>query len=61
MRLRWAFLVALAGGLLLAVSFPPVGIWPLAPLGVGVMSLPLSPDRVRTLIRAAEQHTKGEA
>jgi len=23
LRLRWAFLVALAGGLLLAVSFPP--------------------------------------
>jgi carbon-monoxide dehydrogenase large subunit len=32
----------------------------LAPLGVAVTSLPLSPDRVRALIRAAEQNAKGE-
>jgi aerobic carbon-monoxide dehydrogenase large subunit len=32
----------------------------LAPLDVAVTSLPLSPDHVRALIRAAEQKTKGE-
>ena len=32
----------------------------LAPLGVAVTSLPLSPDRVRTLIRVAEENGKGE-
>ena len=29
-RLRWALLTALAGGLLLAAAFAPVGVWPFA-------------------------------
>jgi apolipoprotein N-acyltransferase len=47
LRLRWAFLVALAGGLLLAVSFPPVGIWPLAPLGVALLTVALAGRNLR--------------
>src|SRR3984957_6864301 len=30
LRRRWALLVSLAAGLLLAAAFPPVGLWPLA-------------------------------
>src|ERR1700760_850817 len=40
--LRWALLTALAGGLLLAVSFPPEGIWPLAPVGVALLTVALA-------------------
>jgi apolipoprotein N-acyltransferase len=47
LRLRWALLVALAGGLLLAVSFPPVGIWPLAPLGVALLTVALAGRNLR--------------
>ena len=47
LRLRWAFLVALAGGLLLAVSFPPVGIWPLAPVGVALLTVALAGRNLR--------------
>jgi apolipoprotein N-acyltransferase len=42
LRLRWALLVALAGGLLLAASFPPLGIWPLAPIGVALLTVALA-------------------
>ena len=45
--LRWALLVALAGGLLLAAAFPPVGIWPLAPLGPALLALALSGRSLR--------------
>ncbi|HEX6521029.1 MAG TPA: apolipoprotein N-acyltransferase [Streptosporangiaceae bacterium] len=41
LRLRLALLLALAGGLLLAVAFPPAGIWPLAPLGPALLALAL--------------------
>ena len=47
LRLRWAFLAALAGGLLLAVSFPPVGIWPLAPVGVALLTVALAGRNLR--------------
>ncbi len=42
LRLRWALLVALAGGLLLAVSFPPLGIWPLTAVGVALLTVALA-------------------
>src|SRR6201996_5572208 len=42
LRLRWALLVALAGGLLLAASFPPFGIWPLAAVGVALLTVALA-------------------
>ena len=41
LRLRWALLTALAGGLLLAVAFPPVGIWPLAVVGPALLAVAL--------------------
>ncbi len=47
MALRWALLVALAGGLLLAAAFPPVGIWPLAPLGPALLAVALSGRSLR--------------
>ena len=40
-RLRWALLLALGGGLLLAAAFPPAGIWPLAPLGPAFLAVSL--------------------
>ena len=36
-RLRWALLVALAAGLLLAAAFPPAGVWPLAVVGPALL------------------------
>jgi apolipoprotein N-acyltransferase len=39
MRLLWAVLVALAGGLALAAAFPPVGVWPLAVLGPALLTV----------------------
>ena len=47
LRLRWALPGALAGGLLLAVSFPPVGIWPLAPVGVALLTVALAGRNLR--------------
>jgi apolipoprotein N-acyltransferase len=41
LRLRWALLTALAGGLLLAAAFPPVGIWPLAAVGPALLAVAL--------------------
>jgi len=37
LRLRLALPVALAGGLLLAAAFPPVGVWPLAVVGPALL------------------------
>jgi apolipoprotein N-acyltransferase len=37
LRLRWALPLALAGGLLLAAAFPPVGVWPLAVLSPALL------------------------
>jgi apolipoprotein N-acyltransferase len=41
MRLRWALLTALAGGLLLAAAFAPVGVWPLAAAGPALLAVAL--------------------
>lgn len=46
-RLRWSLLAALAGGLLLAASFPPVGIWPLAAVGPALFAVALSGRSLR--------------
>src|SRR6201992_1314388 len=47
LRLRWALPVALAGGLLLAVSVPPVGIWPLAVVGTALLTVALAGRSLR--------------
>ena len=41
LALGWALLAAVAGGLVLTVAFPPVGAWPLAPLGPALLVLAL--------------------
>ena len=46
-RLRWALLVALAAGLLLAAAFPPVGVWPLAVVGPALLVVVLYGRSVR--------------
>jgi apolipoprotein N-acyltransferase len=47
LRLRWALVAALAGGLTLAAAFPPVGIWPLAAAGPALLVVALSGRGVR--------------
>jgi apolipoprotein N-acyltransferase len=47
MTLRWALLVALAGGLALAAAFPPVGIWPFAALGPALFAVALTGRSLR--------------
>ncbi|HEX4832574.1 MAG TPA: apolipoprotein N-acyltransferase [Trebonia sp.] len=47
LRTRWALLAALAGGLLLAAAFPPVGAWPLAVAGPALLVLALSGRSLR--------------
>jgi apolipoprotein N-acyltransferase len=37
LRMRWALLTAVAGGLLLAAAFPPAGVWPLAAVGPALL------------------------
>jgi apolipoprotein N-acyltransferase len=41
LRLRWALLVCVVGGVLLALAFPPYGIWPLAVAGPCLLVLAL--------------------
>jgi len=41
MRLGWALLIAVAGGLALAAAFPPAGIWPLAAAGPALLVVAL--------------------
>jgi len=41
LALPWALLIALAGGLVLTAAFPPVGLWPLAPLGPALLVVAL--------------------
>jgi apolipoprotein N-acyltransferase len=47
LRLRWALLVSLAGGVVLALAFPPFGIWPLAAAGPGLLVLALAGRSLR--------------
>jgi len=41
LRLRWALLTGLAGGLTLTAAFPPYGIWPLAAVGPALLVVAL--------------------
>jgi apolipoprotein N-acyltransferase len=41
LRLRWALLTGLAGGLALTAAFPPYGIWPLAAVGPALLVVAL--------------------
>jgi apolipoprotein N-acyltransferase len=47
LRTRWALLVALAGGLLLAAAFPPAGAWPLAAVGPALVTVALAGRSLR--------------
>lgn len=47
LRLRWSLLVALAGGLLLAVAFAPVGVWPLAVVSPALLVVALAGRSLR--------------
>jgi apolipoprotein N-acyltransferase len=47
LRLTWALLTALAGGLALAAAFPPAGIWPLAVAGPALLVVALSGRSLR--------------
>jgi apolipoprotein N-acyltransferase len=47
LRPRWALPVALAGGLLLAVAFAPVGAWPLAVVSPALLVIALSGRSLR--------------
>ncbi|HEY2579507.1 MAG TPA: apolipoprotein N-acyltransferase [Streptosporangiaceae bacterium] len=47
LRLRWALLVGLAGGLVLTAAFPPYGIWPLAAAGPAVLAVALREQSLR--------------
>ena len=47
LRLRWALLAGLAGGLLLTAAFPPYGIWPLAIAGPAVLAVTLREQSLR--------------
>ena len=47
LRLRWALLAALAGGLALAAAFPPAGVWPLAVLGPALLTVALAGRTLR--------------
>src|SRR5215831_15408069 len=48
LALPWALLAAVAGGLALTAAFPPVGAWPLAPLGPALLVLALQGRRLRS-------------
>jgi apolipoprotein N-acyltransferase len=41
LRLRWALLTGLVGGLALTAAFPPYGIWPLAAVGPALLAVAL--------------------
>jgi apolipoprotein N-acyltransferase len=47
LRLRWALPIALASGLLLAIAFAPVGIWPFAVLSPALLVLTLQGRSLR--------------
>ncbi len=52
LRPRYAVLAALAGGLLLAGAFPPVGFWPLAAVGPALLTIALWRQRARIALVA---------
>src|SRR5262249_17390035 len=52
LALPWALLAAVAGGLALTAAFPPVGAWPLAPLGPALLVLALQGRRLRSSLLA---------
>jgi apolipoprotein N-acyltransferase len=45
---KWAVATAGAGGALLFCAFPPIGAWPLAPVGVALLVLAAAGQRLRT-------------
>ena len=47
LRTRWALVTAIAGGLLLAAAFPPVGVWPLAAAGPALLAVALAGRSLR--------------
>ena len=47
LALGWALLAAVAGGLVFTAAFPPVGAWPLAPLGPALLVLALQGRSLR--------------
>jgi apolipoprotein N-acyltransferase len=47
LRTRWALLVSLAGGLALALAFPPFGAWPLAVAGPALLVIALAGRSLR--------------
>jgi apolipoprotein N-acyltransferase len=53
LRSRYAILLALAGGLLLALAFPPFGFWPLAAAGPALLTIALWQQRFRIALAAA--------
>jgi apolipoprotein N-acyltransferase len=52
LALPWALLAAVAGGLALTAAFPPVAVWPLAPLGPALLVLALQGRSLRASILA---------
>ena len=52
LRLPWALVVALIGGLALAAAFPPAGIWPLAPAGPALLAVALWRRSLRSSLLA---------
>src|SRR5262249_51728878 len=52
LALPGALLAAVAGGLALTAAFPPVGAWPLAPLGPALLVLALQGRRLRSSLLA---------
>jgi apolipoprotein N-acyltransferase len=50
--LSWALLSAVAGGLILTAAFPPVGAWPLAPLGPALLVVALQGRSLRASFAA---------
>jgi apolipoprotein N-acyltransferase len=47
MRLRWALLTGLVGGLVLTAAFPPYGIWPLSVVGPALLAVALRRQSLR--------------
>ena len=47
LRLRWALLAAVAGGVALVAAFPPVGFWPLAAAGPALLVIALHRQGLR--------------